>query len=223
MLTAAYYRVWRIGALAFALLAFSGCSMFSSSSSRHEPAELTQYPAAVAARQAWTTSIGNGSGLGFAPTVVGDAVYAAAPNGNVAKVLLASGQVLWQSQAGMRLSAGAGSDGRTTVVAAADGTVIAFDDQGQEKWTAKASSEVAIPPVVGAGVVIVRSSDYRVQAFEADTGDLRWSVQRPGPALSLKTNMQMIIVDGLLITGLPSGKLMIVDTASGSVQWEGTV
>lgn len=223
MQTAAFSRFWRTSVGALALVALTGCSMFSSSSSRHDPAELTQYSAAVAARQVWSTSIGSGSGYGFAPTVVGDAVYAATPNGSVAKVALASGQILWQAQAGMRLSAGAGSDGQTTAVAAADGTVIAFDDQGRERWKSKASSEVAIPPVVGAGVVVVRSSDYRTQAFDIHSGELRWSVQRPGPALALKTGMQMIIVDGLLITGLPSGKLMIVDTASGSVQWEGTV
>lgn len=223
MQTAAFFRFWRTSVWALALVTLTGCSMFSRSSSPYDPAELTQYPAAVAARQAWAVSIGSGSGYGFAPTVVGDAVYAAAPNGNVAKVALNSGQILWQAPAGMRLSAGAGSDGQTTAVAAPDGTVIAFDDQGQEKWQSKATSEVTIPPVVGAGIVAVRSTDYRIQAFDAATGELRWSVQRPGPALALKTSMQMIIVDGLLITGLPNGKLMIVDTNSGSVQWEGTV
>lgn len=216
-------RFLRNSASAFVVLAVAGCSMFSSSDSRYEPAELTQYPAAVAARQAWSVSIGNGSGFGFAPTVVGDSTYAATPNGNVAKVALNSGQILWQTQAGMRLSAGAGSDGQTTAVAAPDGTVVAFDDQGREKWQAKATSEVNIPPVVGAGVVAVRSSDYRIQAFDANSGELRWSVQRPGPALALKTTMQMLIIDDLLVTGLPSGKLMIIDASAGNVQWEGTV
>jgi len=212
------YCVWTVAAVAL-----TGCSMFSRSDKRFEPAELTQYPAAIAARQAWSASIGSGSAYGFAPDVVGDAVYAATPNGNVVKVALGSGQVLWQTQAGMRLSAGAGSDGRTTAVAAADGTVIAFDDQGQEKWRTKATSEVSIPPAVGAGIVAVRSTDYRTQAFDAETGDLRWSVQRPGPALALKTSMQMQIVQNLLFTGLPNGRIMAIDTARGAVQWEGTV
>lgn len=223
MQTVAVFRFLRHCACVAAIVTLAGCSMFSRSDSRHAPAELTQYPAAIGARQAWSASIGSGSGYGFAPTVVGDAVYAAAPNGNVAKVALASGQVLWQTQAGMRLSAGAGSDGRTAAVAASDGTVIAFDDQGNEKWRSRATSEVNIPPVVGAGVVVVRSTDYRTQAFDAETGELRWSVQRPGPALALKSSMQMIIVDGLLFTGLPNGRIMAVDAGSGAVQWEGTV
>lgn len=101
--------------------------------------------------------------------------------------------------------------------------MIAFDDQGREKWQARATSEVGIPPAVGAGVVAVRSSDYRIQAFDANNGELLWSLQRPGPALALKASMQMLIFDGLLITGLPNGKLMILDAITGVVQWEGTV
>jgi len=48
-------------------------------------------------------------------------------------------------------------------------------------------------------------------------------VQRPGPALALKTNMQMLIVENMVISGLPNGRLIAIDTASGAVQWEGTV
>lgn len=223
MKTVVFRRVLCRSALVASVLVLAGCSMFSSSNPRHDPAELTQYPAAISARLVWSVSVGSGSGYGFAPAVVADSVYAATPNGNVVSVTLAGGQIRWQANAGMRLSAGAGSDGQTTAVAASDGTVIAFDGQGKEKWKTRASSEVNIPPAVGGGVVVVRSSDYRTQAFDASTGDLRWSVQRPGPALALKTSMQMVIVDGMLITGLPSGKLMAVDAATGNVQWEGTV
>lgn len=223
MQTVVFRRVLRSSALIASMLALAGCSMFSSSNPRHDPAPLTEYPAAISAHQVWSVPVGSGSDYGFAPTVVGDSVYAAAPSGNVVSVALTSGQVRWQANAGVRLSAGAGSDGLTTAVTAPDGTVIAFDDQGREKWKTRASSEISIPPVVGDGVVVVRSSDYRTQAFDASTGELRWSIQRPGPALALKTSMQMVIVDGLVITGLPNGKLMAVDSATGNVQWEGTV
>ncbi len=125
--------------------------------------------------------------------------------------------------AAKRLSAGVGADGTTVAVAAADGTVIALNDQGVEMWTAKAASEITVPPVVGSGVVVVRSSDYRIQAFDARNGNLLWSLQRPGPALALKTNIQMEMVDGLLIAGMPNGRVMAIDARSGAVQWEGTV
>lgn len=206
--------------LSAAILA--GCS-FSSPNPRFDPAPLTEYAPGVSARVAWSANIGSGGGSGFAPQVVGEAVYAAAPNGSVAKVDLASGAIRWQANAGRTLSAGVGSDGQITAVAAPDGTVIAYDDSGAEKWRAKASSEVTIPPAVGNGVVVVRSSDYRIQAMDANSGDLLWNVQRPGPALALKTNMRMILVEGLLISGLPNGKFIAIDARNGAVQWEGTV
>lgn len=216
-------RSVRSAVLAMSVAALAGCSMFSSPNPRYDPAPLTEYAAGISANVAWTVSLGSGGGYGFAPALVGDAVYAATPNGRVSKIDLASGRAQWQSGTDLKLSAGVGSDGQTTAVAASDGTVIAFDDQGAEKWRAKATSAVSVPPAVGGGVVVVRSSDYRIQAFDASTGELRWNLQRPGPALALKTNMQMLIVDGMLLSGLPNGRLMAIDARNGNVQWEGTV
>ncbi len=216
-------RMLRNAALALGVASLAGCSMFASKNERYDPAPLTEYAAGVSAKVVWSASVGSDGGYGFVPALVGDSVYAAAPDGAVSKIDLASGRVQWRGDAKTELTAGVGSDGQTTAVAAADGTVVAFDDTGAEKWRAKATSAVNIPPAVGAGMVVVRSSDYRIQAFDQATGEPRWNVQRPGPALALKTNMQMIIVDGLLISGLPNGRVMAINASNGSVQWEGTV
>jgi outer membrane protein assembly factor BamB len=197
--------------------------MFSSSDPRHDPAPLTEYAPGISAATSWNVSIGSGGGYGFVPAVVGDSVYGATPAGRVAKLSLATGAVQWQSDTDTKLSAGVGSDGNITAVAAADGTVIAFDPQGTELWRAKATSAVNIPPAVGDGVVVVRSSDYRIQAFDAATGDVRWELQRPGPALALQTNMEMVVLQGLVVVGMPNGRLMLIDASNGNVQWEGAV
>jgi len=216
-------RFVQAAAVVLGTVLLAGCSLFSGRDERYDPVPLTDYPAQVSASQVWSVDIGSGSGVGFVPQVAGDSVYAATPNGAVVKVSLSSGAVQWRADAGIPLSAGAGSDGLTTAVAGPDGTVVAFDDSGKEKWRVKASSEVFIPPVVGAGIVAVRSSDYRIQAFDESTGELVWSVQRPGPALALKTSMQLLIVEGVVISGLPNGRLIVIDPRTGAVQWEGAV
>jgi len=211
---------------AAAVLTFTtltACSLFSDSDPRNEPAELVEIRAELAAQTAWAVAVGRGGGAGFAPVVVGDAVYAATPDGVVVKVDAASGQVLWRKELGLPLSAGVGADGRAVAVVARNAQVIALDDNGEEQWRARAASEVSIPPLVDEGIVVVRSGDYRVQAFEQTSGELRWSLQRPGPALALKTNMQMQMLQGMVITGLPNGKLLAIDSRSGEAQWEGTV
>lgn len=216
-------RALRNTVLALSVSALAGCSLFSNRNPRYDPSPLTEYTAGISATIVWSVSVGSDGGFGFAPVMVGDSVYAATPNGSVSKVDIASGRIQWRGDAKHELTAGVGSDGQTTAVATADGTIVAFDDTGVEKWKTKASSAVNIPPTVGAGVVVVRSSDYRIQAFDAATGELRWNIQRPGPALALKTTMQMIIVDGLLISGMPNGRLMAINPANGAVQWEGTI
>jgi len=216
-------RAARCASLLAAGLALVGCSMFSHDDDRYEPASLTEYPPGLSVRTLWKADVGSGGGIGFAPTVVEGAIYAAAADGSVGKYELASGRQVWRSSAETRLSAGAGSDGITTAVASPRGEVVAFDDQGKVKWRAKATSEVDIPPVVGYGVVVVRSGDYRIQAFNAENGERLWSVQRPGPALALRSPTQMIMAEGLVITGLPGGKIMAINAGTGNVQWEGIV
>lgn len=215
-------RVLRSALVALSVISLGACSMFSSKDTRYEPVPLSQYEAQVSAGVRWTASIGGGGGPGFAPDVVGESVYAATPNA-VAKVDLMSGRVLWRATPDVTLTAGAGSDGNTTAVVGSDGHVIAYDDGGREKWRARATSAVFVPPVVDRGVVVVRSTDYRIQAFDAETGEYRWDVQRPGPALALRTSMQMLAADGLVISGMPNGRLIAIEATTGAVQWEAPV
>ncbi len=216
-------RLARLGSAAFLIAALAGCALITGDDGRYKPAALTTYPAGLSAQVGWKVQIGSGSGVGFAPAVVESAVYGAAANGAVGKYDLSTGNAVWTAKLDVRLTAGVGSDGKTTAVVARDGTVIALDDTGTVKWRSKATSDVSVPPVVGYGVVVVRSGDYRIQAFNAETGDRIWNVQRPGPALALRAPARIALFDGLIITGIPGGKLIAINAVSGDVQWEGIV
>jgi outer membrane protein assembly factor BamB len=216
-------RLLFLGAAAWLFAALTGCALITGDDGRYKPVPLTTYPAGLAADIGWKVQIGSGSGIGFAPIVVGAAVYGAAASGAVGKYDLSTGNSIWVAKLEQRLTAGVGSDGKTTAVVARDGTVIALDDAGAVKWRSKATSEVSVPPVVAYGVVVVRSGDYRIQAFNAETGDRIWNVQRPGPALALRAPARIALFDGLIITGIPGGKLIAINAVSGDVQWEGVV
>jgi len=217
------WRHLRRAAAVAAVLALAGCSLFSSEKPRYPPAPLTNFNATLPVSSGWSVSVGSKGGVGFVPVVVGDAVYAATGNGSVGKYALATGAEIWRSSAKADLSAGVGSDGRVTAVATPRGEVIAFDDTGAIKWRAQASSEITVPPLVGEGLVVVRSGDYRIQAYDAESGKRRWSAQRPGPALALRAPGEMLLSGGYIFTGLPGGKLIAIATNTGAVRWEGTV
>jgi outer membrane protein assembly factor BamB len=215
--------LFRVTAVLLASVTLAGCSLFGSNDDRYKPTPLTAVLPEVAVQSAWKTQVGSGSGLGFAPTIFNGAAYAATPDGAVVKVDLQSGGIVWRAMVDKKLSAGAGSDGKVTAVVTREGAVVALDESGQVKWRAQATSDVSVPPVVGYGVVVVRSGDYRVQAFNAETGDRIWSVQRPGPALTLRAAARMVMIEGLVISAIPGGKLIGINAVSGDVQWEGTV
>ena len=109
------------------------------------------------------------------------------------------------------------------MVGTAKGDVLAFDENGGERWKAKASTEVLAPPAVGNGVVIVRSGDNRLTAFDAANGQQKWVFSRPTPALSLRVTTPPVLDERFVITGFPGGKLIVLNLENGSTIWEGTV
>lgn len=215
-------RLIRAVAVLALSLSLASCGLFGGDD-RNKPTPLTSFLPGLSAQMLWKTQIGSGSGLGFAPTIVESSAYAATPDGAVIKVDLQTGSVVWKANVDKKLSAGVGSDGKITAVVTREGAVVALDESGQVKWRAQATSDVSVPPIVGYGVVVVRSGDYRVQAFNAETGDRIWSVQRPGPALALRAPARMVMLEGLVVTAIPGGKLLGINAVSGDVQWEGTV
>ena len=216
-------RIARLSVALFTGFVLSGCSIFTGDDGRNDPTPLKEYKAGLSAQVGWKAAVGSGADIGFAPAVVRDTVYAASVDGSVGRYDLSSGAVGWKIKLDQKLSAGVGSDGTTTAVVGIDGTVIALDESGQVKWRTKASSEVVVPPVVGFGVVAVRSGDYRIQGFNAETGERIWSIQRPGPALALRAPARMLLIEGMVISAIPGGKLMAVNALTGDVQWEGVV
>lgn len=219
------------GGLAAALLAVSllssGCSTVDklnpfSDPPKNKPAELATFKATAEVRNLWQNSVGNADDFAFTPAVVGERVFAAGRDGKLYR--FDNGKQIWRADAGQTLSGGVGADAKVVVVATPKGDVLAFDaDTGKPLWQARASSEVLAAPAVGDGLVVVRSGDARIFGFEASSGTRRWVYQRTTPALNLRSNVGVTLVDRALIAGFPGGKLVAIATNNGAAIWESTV
>lgn len=203
-----------------AALTLSACGIFGNES-RYEPVELTQYTQSATGLIAWSTNIGSGSGYGFAPLVTTDSVFAATPDGSVARVNSATGATMWRVKLDQELAGGVGVGDGIAVVTTRSGQVVALDAQsGNQLWSSRTSTIASTPPVVGNGVVVVRADDYRVQAFNVNDGALLWSYVRTNPQLALKTTSRMVILPGAVAVAVPSGRLMGLNIANGRPVWE---
>lgn len=214
-------RVLRLGCLASASLVLLACS--SRDPALTKPAELVDIKAPLPVRTVWKIDVGSGRNFVLQPAVLENAIYTAGASGAVVRIAPETGKVVWRTDLSTDISAGVGSDGLTIAVATPRGEVIALDPEGKQLWRGQASSDVAERPLVGRGLVIVRSTDHRVAAFEAATGKRRWFFQRQQPPLTLRASTEMSFAGDNVLVGFPGGKLTALALANGATRWEATV
>jgi outer membrane protein assembly factor BamB len=213
----------RVAVLALAATAvLGGCSLFSSKN-KHEPAKLKEVQQVLAVRQAWSVSVGKSGRYVMQPAVAGNNVYVSAAGGTVTALDGASGRTLWQGKSDVDLTSGPGSDGTLTAVAGEKGAVIAFDEKGAQKWKIAVNGEVLTAPLVGQGLVIVRTTDGRVLGLDPSNGERKWIYQRSPSALNLRSSLPMVFAGDNIILGFAGGKLGALSASNGALRWEAAV
>ena len=208
-------------AVAAAVALLAGCGLFGEK--KTPPSPLPEFQPSLNVGTAWRQSIGSLRDSFLQPAVVENALYAANAGGAVLRVDPASGNQVWRTDVDARISAGVGADGFTVAVATPRGEVIALDADGKVRWRAQVTSDVLSPPLVGRGVVVVRSTDHRVTAFEAESGKRRWVFSRQLPPLTLRASTEMAFAGDNVLVGYPGGRLVAVALANGAARWEAAV
>ncbi len=203
---------------AAAALLLGSCGLFGEK--KNPPAPLAEFRPALNVATTWRTSVGSARGTFLQPAVVENKIFAAAAGGTVLRVEPSNGSIVWRTDVDARLSAGVGSDGFTVAVATPRGEVIALDAEGKQRWRAPVTSDVIAPPLVGRGLVIVRSTDHRLSAFEADSGKRRWTYSRQVPALTLRGTTEMAFAGDNVLVGFPGGRLVALALSNGAARWE---
>lgn len=187
-----------------------------------KPAELVPLQSSADVQVRWQSNIGETDDFVLTPAVVGESVYVAGRDGSLAR--LDNGRQTWRIATGEKLAGGVGADRRLVVVGTEKGQVMAFDaESGKPRWTARVSSEVLAAPVVGENLVAVRSVDARIVGLDVADGKRRWAYQRVTPALTLRSNVGMLMVDNMVLAGFPGGKLVAINGKNGAATWEATV
>ena len=152
-----------------------------SSTSTREPAELTKVTPQFQVEKVWSVSLGdNRAGL-LTPSLTSTGIYAAGAS-SLYRIDPVTGKTLWEVPVHSTVTAGVGSDGHTVALGTASGLLAVYDETGNALWSAKLSAEMVTPPLVGAGVVLVRTSDTRISCYDAVSGERRWRYQTQSPA-----------------------------------------
>jgi len=218
--------VQRAAVLAVVLL-LTSCAlwdwMFKTENPALKPVELTPIKDTLNVQTSWRVAIGSGKGVYLQPAVLENAVYAASGDGALARIAPETGQTVWRNEVGAKIGAGVGSDGNTVAIVTIRGEVQAFGADGKLVWKAQAPSDVASAPLVGRNLVIVRSTDHRITAYEAESGKRRWQYVRNAPPLALRGAPELRFAGDNVIVGFPGGRLVALALTNGAQRWEATV
>jgi len=200
----------------------SACGLFSSN--LHPIPELKEVAGLKKLQARWKVSLGGEDLVPLSPAVAHDHVYAARGNGEVFAYTAASGAQTWRKDLRVPLTAGLGAADGYVALGTKQGLVILLDEDGKEIWRQSAgNSEISASPVISGGMVVVRTGDGSLVAFNVIDGKRRWKLDRALPALTLYHASNAVAVRGALFAGYPGGKLLAIGLDQGRIGWEAAV
>lgn len=205
---------WRAYAAAVAFAVLAGCA---SGPDRPPPTPLEPLQPKLADHVVWTqrlTEVKFPLAVGVSPgvfTVAGD-------DGTVLALEADTGRELWRGDAGGKLAAGVGTDGRFASVVTRDGELVTFE-AGRVLWRKPLNMRVNTAPLVAGERVFVLGGDRSVQAFDAQDGTRLWMLQRPSDPLTLAQGGVIAPFKDTLLAG-QGPRLAGLDPLNGEVRWE---
>ena len=215
-------------------LGLSGCSAvgsmtntvggwFGAGPAKAKPAELVDFNPTAALTVAWKGETGDAGGYLLQPRLDGEDVVAAGGT-RIVRIAVSTGKLVWNTDTGLKLSAGAGAGQGLVLAGGGKGALLALDQAtGQIRWKVALTSEVTGQLLIVDGIVIARTGDGNVHGLSMVDGSRKWLYTRNLPALSLRGSGGMVVRDSVLYAGFPGGKLIALNPANGAQLWEATV
>ncbi len=203
-----------------------GCSAlnpFSEPVSVIKPSTLKDFSPKLSVERDWSVDVGHSESGFFKPVLQNGGLYAASQKGHFYSVNPDTGALNWKIRVKEGLAAGVAVTTDTFAVIDSNNRLLAYDNQGQLKWQIRLESDVTAEPLGASSLILVRTIDYAISAYSADSGGLVWRYQRQLPALTLRSYNPVSIHNGRVYAGFPGGKLVGLDLNSGQLVWQGNL
>jgi outer membrane protein assembly factor BamB len=211
--------------MAALLIALAACSK---DKTIDQPAKLTPVAWTLRVQHVWSASVDTKKSvplrLGLSLALDDGRVYAAGHKGDVVAFEIANGRVAWRTQLKAPLSGGTAVGDGMVLIGSSDGQLFALDAaSGKRRWSVRVSGEVLAPAAISEHLIALRTVDGRLHALAPADGHELWAQQQPVPRLSLRGTARPVISGDLVLCGFDNGKVLAVNSADGSVQWEATI
>ncbi len=191
------------------------------------PAPLVAFPTRLKVIELWSrdTPGVDEQYLKLAPSITGQHLFIAGPDGDIEAFDATNGESLWSEELDdVYVTGGPGTGENTVLVGTGEGMVIALNaETGRKLWQSQLSSEILSPPLRREGMVVARTNDGKVFGIDANNGKRVWIYDRTVPALTLRGTSTPAIDSGLVIAGFDAGRLAALELRTGKLVWEAAV
>lgn len=161
----------------------------------------------------------------FVPVIDNHTIFTADGSGNIFRIDQTDGTIIDSYHYGRKFSSGTAVTSNAIFVTTVDGYLLSIDKaQGKIRWQAQLPTISVEAPQVGGAIVIVRTNDSEVLAYNADNGNLIWIYQKPTPPLTLRVyNTFVVVGKDVVVIGQPGGRLALLNLNTGMAIWENYV
>lgn len=225
---AGWQTLRRAALIMLVVVAVSGCSVFGGNDDEElEPTKLLKFEQTLKVNKIWSGKVGGGSEslrVALSPASDGNRIYTASYDGKVSAFKPENGDLVWQTELEIVLSAGPGVGDGLVAVAGSDGALVVLQaDDGAEVWRTDLAGESLARPLVKNGFIVVYTIDGRLRVLSAFDGSEVWSVDQSLPALTLRGATSPVIAGTAVIAGFDNGRLVASSLADGEQLWEGII
>jgi len=221
-----HFSLKLILSVCFILLA--GCGSFGGKDNTEPPAPLVEFTPTLSLKTRWTAHTGGGNEENhrkLVPAFYQGQLFTASPQGKVRAFEFEAGQLLWEQQTKLPLSAGPGIGEDLILIGTHKGILLALAiKDGSEQWRIQLTSEILAIPQINQGVVVARTVDGKLFGIDSGTGEQLWIYEgNTVPLLSLRGTSTPVVTNDLIIAGFDNGKIAAITLAQGQVLWEAPV
>jgi len=98
-----------------------------------------------------------------------------------------------------------------------------IDEKGNLIWSIKLPNSLNLKPFFYKNQIIFKYINNIIESFDINTGLSLWSYARQNPPLSINVQSPITVVNDILYSGFPGGKVVIIEPESGSFLTELTM
>jgi len=142
-------------------------------------------------------------------------------NGSVTSFSFDNNSTIWKYTHNQDITSGISGYKDNLFFVDFEGYLVCLSSSGKLNWKSFVG-EIFAPPLAIENIVIVRSTNNKFIALNNIDGSVAWSYKVPSSPLPIRSWGELVESNGIIYSGISSGKVVAINAMNGLLVWEST-